>query len=41
MGENAVEAAREQDASFGQYVQEAAKTPSPADELAKLAGVAR
>jgi ABC-type transport system involved in cytochrome bd biosynthesis fused ATPase/permease subunit len=39
MGENAAEAAREQDAAFRQYVQEAAKTPSssPADELAKLA----
>ena len=37
MGENAAEAAREQDAALRQYVQEAAKTPSAADELAKLA----
>jgi len=37
MGENAQEAAQQQDAAFRQYVQEAAKTPSPADELAKLA----
>jgi hypothetical protein len=37
MGENAAEAAREQDVAFRQYVQEAAKTPSAADELAKLA----
>lgn len=37
MGENAAEAAREQDAAFRQYVQEAAATPSPADELAKIA----
>ena len=37
MSENATEAARQHDAAFRQYVQEAAKTPSPADELAKLA----
>jgi Short C-terminal domain/Phospholipase_D-nuclease N-terminal len=37
MSENAAEAARQQDAAFRQYVQEAAKPPSPADELAKLA----
>lgn len=37
MGEHAEEAARQQDAAFRQYVQEAAKTSSPADELTKLA----
>lgn len=37
MSENAQEAAQQQDAAFRQYVQDAAKTPSTADELAKLA----
>jgi Short C-terminal domain/Phospholipase_D-nuclease N-terminal len=37
MSENAADAARQQDAAFRQYVQEAAGTSSPADELAKLA----
>ena len=37
MSENAQEVAQQQDAAFRQYVQDAAKTPSPADELAKLA----
>jgi hypothetical protein len=37
MSENAREAAQQQDAAFRQYVQDAAKTPSTADELAKLA----
>ena len=37
MSESAQEVAQQQDAAFRQYVQDAAKTPSPADELAKLA----
>jgi type VI protein secretion system component VasK len=38
MSENAAEAARERDAAFRQYVQEAAPaSPSRADEIAKLA----
>ena len=37
MSENAQEAAQQQDAAFRQYVQDAAKAPSTADELAKLA----
>jgi ABC-type transport system involved in cytochrome bd biosynthesis fused ATPase/permease subunit len=37
MGEHAAQDARERDAAFRQYVQDAANTSSPADELAKLA----
>ena len=37
MGEHAAQAAQAQDAAFRQYVQQAAGTTSPADELAKLA----
>jgi type VI protein secretion system component VasK len=37
MQEHAMEAAKQQDAAFRQYVQSAAPAPSTADELAKLA----